>query len=121
MPRWQLNPTFEEADPKDVEDLLALLAIVPFHELIHPQIMLLNPSFGETAKPIGGADTDLITGDWLVDFKTTKRSEMQVGDLDQLFGYYLLARQHRRSEPSFPLINTLALYFCRHVFSGVKM
>jgi hypothetical protein len=110
----QLNPTFEEADSDDVEDLLALLAIVPFHELIHPQRVLLNPLFGETFSAVGGADADLITGDMLVDFKTTKSDEMQVVSLDQLLGYYLLARQCRRSDPSFPVINRLALYFCRH-------
>jgi hypothetical protein len=110
----QLNPTFEDADPEDVTDLLALLAIVPFHELIHSQRMLLNPLFGETVSAVGGADADLITGDMLVDFKTTKSDEMQVVSLDQLLAYYLLARQCGRSDPSFPVINRLALYFCRH-------
>jgi hypothetical protein len=110
----QLNPTFEDADPEDVEDLLGLLAIVPFDALIHPQIMLLNPTFEEASLLVGGADTDLVTGDMLVEFKTTKASEMQAGDLDQLLGYYLLARHNRRSNPAFPVINRLAIYFCRH-------
>jgi hypothetical protein len=69
---------------------------------------------------LGGADTDLITGDLLVDFKTTKRSEMQVSDLDQLLGYYLLVRRQRRSNPSFPEVKRLALYFCRHGFLWVQ-
>jgi hypothetical protein len=110
----QLDPTFEAADPEDMEDLLALLAIVPFNALIHPQIMLLNPTFGEKSSLVGGADTDLITGDMLVDFKTTKAGEMTADNLDQLLCYYLLARQQRRVDPSFPTINRLAFYFCRH-------
>src|SRR5262249_5693389 len=103
----QLNPSIDNADQEDVEDLLALLAIVPFDALTHPQTMILNPAFW-------GADTDLITGDMLVDFKTTKGNEMQADNLDQLFGYYLFARHRRRVEPTFPIINRLAIYFCRH-------
>jgi hypothetical protein len=110
----QFNPSFQEADPEDVEDLLALLEIVPFDTLIHPQIMLLNPNFGETSALVGEADADLITGDMLVDFKTTKGGETQVGYLDQIFGYYLLSRHRRQTDPTFPILNRLAIYFCRH-------
>jgi hypothetical protein len=116
----RLDPRFQEADPEDVEDLRALLSIVPFDSLLHSKVMLLNPNFGETSVLLRGADTDLITGDLLVDFKTTKRSEMQVSDLDQLLGYYLLVRHRRRSDPSFPEIKRLALYFCRHGFLWVQ-
>jgi hypothetical protein len=65
-----LDQRFEEVDPEDVEDLLSLLAIVPFDVLLHDTILLLNPNFGETSKLVGGADADLITGDTLLDFKT---------------------------------------------------
>jgi hypothetical protein len=116
----RLDPRFREADPEDVQDLLTLLSIVPFDSLLHSKVMLLNPSFGETSVLLGGADTDLITGDLLVDFKTTKASEMPVAHLDQLLGYYLLARHRRRSDPTFPVINRLALYFARHGFLWVQ-
>jgi hypothetical protein len=110
----RLDPTFEEVNLEDVEDLHALLAIVPFNALIHPQIMLLNPRFKQTSGLLGGADTDLITGDMLVDFKTTISSELQARNLDQLFGYYLLARHQRQFNPTFPQIKQMAIYFCRH-------
>jgi hypothetical protein len=110
----QLDPSFEEAAQEDVDDLLGMLAIVPFESLLHDQVLLLNPNFGETSHLVGGADTDLIAGDLLVDFKTTKRSEMQARDLDQLFGYLLLARHQRRADAKFPEIKRVALYFCRH-------
>jgi hypothetical protein len=45
---------------------------------------------------------------------------MDAASLDQLLGYYLLARHHRRSEPTFPVINRLAFYFCRHGFLWVQ-
>jgi hypothetical protein len=110
----RLEPRFEEASPEDVQDLVDLLAIVPFDDLMHDKMLLLNPTFGSASHLVGGADTDLIAGDLLIDFKTTKKGEINVGNLDQLLGYLLLARKHRRADPTFPAINRLALYFCRH-------
>lgn len=110
----KLDPTFEAANPEDVEDLLALLAVVPFDALLHDRILLLNPTFGEASKLVGGADADLITGDMLVDFKATKRDSMQPEDLDSLLGYYLLARHQRQIDSKFPEIKRLSFYFCRH-------
>jgi len=110
----RLEPGFEEASPEDVEDLVDLLAIVPFDDLLHDKMLLLNPTFGEASHLVGGADTDLIAGELLVDFKTTKKGEINVGNLDQLLGYLLLARKQRRADPMFPTIDRLGLYFCRH-------
>jgi hypothetical protein len=110
----QFDPSFEEAAQEDVEDLLGMLAVVPFELLLHDKVLMLNPTFGETSTLVGGADSDLISGDLLVDFKTTKRSEMQPKDLDQLFGYFLLARHQRCADPKFPEIKRVAFYFCRH-------
>jgi hypothetical protein len=110
----RFDPRFEEASPEDVDDLLAMLRIAPFEALVHPRVVLLNPTFGESSLLVGGADADLITGDLLVDFKATKNRVMQGADLDQLLGYYLLARRHHQADPNFPVINRLALYFCRH-------
>lgn len=110
----RLEPSFEEASPEDIQDLVDLLAIVPFGELLHDKLLLLNPNFGETSNLVGGADADLITGDLLVDFKVTKKGEMNVKDLDQLLGYFLMARHHRREDAKFPEIKRVALYFCRH-------
>jgi hypothetical protein len=110
----RLDPHFKEAEGEDVEDLLGLLEIVPFASLLLKTTMLLNPTFGESSVLVGGADADLIAGDLLVDFKVTKASKMQARDLDQLLGYYLLARNHRRSNPTFPEIKRVALYFGRH-------
>jgi hypothetical protein len=110
----RFDPSFEEAAQEDVEDLLGMLDIAPFGSLLHDKVLRLNPTFGETSRLVGGADCDLITGDLLVDFKTTKSPEMQANNLDQLLGYFLLARQQRRVEPAFPEINRVGLYFCRH-------
>jgi hypothetical protein len=74
----------------------------------------LNPSFRQSSHLVGGADTDLIAGDLLVDIKTTKKGEIDAKDLDQILGYLLLARKQRSVDPTFPVINRLGLYYCRH-------
>ena len=43
----RFDSTFEEAAAEDVEDLLAMLAIVPFNVLLHDKTLLLNPVFGQ--------------------------------------------------------------------------
>lgn len=110
----RLEPGFEEASPEDVQDLVELLAIVPFDDLMHDKMLLLNPTFRSASHLVSGADIDLIVGDLLVDFKTTKKGEINVGNFDQLLGYLLLARKQRIADPTFPVINRLGLYFCRH-------
>jgi hypothetical protein len=110
----RLDRRFEEADQEDVDDLLAMLAIVPFATLVHSQVMLLNPTFGEASALVGGADADLVAGDMLVDLKATKNNKVAAEDLDQLLGYFLLARRHRLANPTFPEIKRLALYFARN-------
>jgi hypothetical protein len=110
----QLDPTFEEADPEDVEELLDLLSVVPFEALLHDKVLFLNPTFGEASRLVGGADADLVAGDALIDFKTTKAAKAKVEYLDQLLGYFLLARHRRRAAPTFPEVKRFAIYFTRH-------
>lgn len=112
--RRLLEPSFEEASSEDVRDLVDLLAIVPFDDLLHDEVLLLNPTFGETSRLVGGADTDLIAADLLADFKTTKMGAMEGRSLDQILGYLLLARKQRSVDPMFPVINRLGLYYSRH-------
>jgi hypothetical protein len=110
----KLEPGFEQASPEDIQDLVDLLAIVPFNDLLHDKVLLLNPTFGQASLMTGGGDTDLIAGDLLVDFKTTKQGGIDVKDLDQILGYFLLARKQRSFDPNFPTINRVGLYYCRH-------
>lgn len=110
----ELIPDFEDADPNDVKDLVDLLAITPFPDLLHDTTLLLNPSFGEVSRAIGGADADLIVGDMLVDIKTTKFDTIEPEYLNQLLGYFFLARQHWVADPTFPIINRIGLYYSRY-------
>jgi len=110
----QLEPDFEEANSEDVRDLVDMLAIVPFDDLLDDNILLLNPTFGQTSWMVDGADADLIAGDLLVDFKTTKKGEIEVRNLDQILGYFLLARRQGSFDVDYPAIKRLGLYYCRH-------
>jgi hypothetical protein len=110
----RFDPTFAEADPDDIRDLVALLAAAPFDALFHSEIILLNPTFGDSSVLVGGADADLITGDLLIDFKTRMDAKIEAEDLDQLLGYFLLARRQTHTDSTFPAVRRVGIYFCRH-------
>src|SRR5262249_6898690 len=77
-----LEPTFRDAEPEDIDDLLAMLAIVPTEKLIDEKAMYLNPNFTYSLKSKQGADTDLIIGDMMVDVKSSKMDIVEVHSLD---------------------------------------
>lgn len=109
------DDNFRECDDEDVEELLAMLEIVPFDRLLpNRRRVYLNPTFGEATIKVGGADGDLIAGNMLVDFKCTKEGRVNASYINQLLGYFLLARRWRRRQPSFPLIRQVGIYFTRH-------
>jgi hypothetical protein len=109
-----LKPGFDRVASEDVEELLGLLAVVPFDGLLNPDLLMLNPDFGAASRLVGDADADVIAGDLLVDLKVTKRGEVQDAHLDQLLGYLLLARRCAAQDVTFPVIHRLGIYFARH-------
>src|SRR5258708_1948657 len=63
-----LDPSmFAEPDLDDVDDLVAMLAIVPLEEFLNKRPLILNPSFGDSSTLVGGADADLFVGETLID------------------------------------------------------
>lgn len=101
-------------DDADVFDLLSLLDITPIKSITGGKPLLLNPNFGRSGAIVGGADADAICGDLLIDFKVTKKSVIDPQHLNQLLGYFFLARHHRHDNAKFPIINRIAIYFARH-------
>jgi hypothetical protein len=100
---------------EDLADLRNLISIVDPEAFRAQELCLLNPTFGEGSKLVGGADADLVIDDRLVDIKTTKNLTLQRKDFDQLIGYYVL---HAISgvgelEPKAE-ISQVAIYFSRH-------
>lgn len=107
-----------EAPREDVDDLLAMLGLVPFDTLLYPKAkhVLLNPIFGDASAEVGGADCDLIIGNRLIDVKVSQEPRVRSDQLDQLLGYYLLGRRARRTDKRFPELRRAALYFPRRAY-----
>lgn len=107
------NP-FGEINDEDVEDLRALLELIPMHSLASENLCLLNPVFGFSTM-IGGADVDLVLDNTIIDFKTTKSFKVTRDYLNQLLGYYTL---HTIGgivgAPDGHQIDTIGIYFSRH-------
>ena len=109
----RLDPEFDVVDPADADDLLALLAVVPFESILRQDVPVLNPAIEPAGNLVGAVDADLIVGGRLVNVVTTKTTTIAHGDFDRLVAGFLFARQKRRSDPSFASINTLQLYLSR--------
>ena len=87
---------------------------MPFDRLLHNTTLLLHPTCGEALGLVGGADAGMISGDRLIEIKTTMHDELKVSSLDQLLGDLLLSRRQRLFDPSFPERGQLGLYSARH-------
>lgn len=112
--RGALDPDFDaDASSDQVTDLLRMLDIVPWDSLVENEVLILNPTFGSSSEIVGGADGDLIAGNLLVEFKTTRKDAIDVTHLDQLLGYFLLSRHGRKADPNFPNIRRVGLYYAR--------
>lgn len=107
------DPEFERVETEDVADVLAMLDVTPPELLSSGEVVHLNPTFGEASELLGGADADLILGDLLIDVKASKQGRIPTDDLDQLLGYFLLARRARAENARFPLVRRLGHYSAR--------
>lgn len=103
------------AHREDVQDLRALLSCVNPDNFRAKRSCLLNPTFGDASRLVGGADADLVIDTMLVDVKTTKRLELDRDHFNQLVGYLILSdlagfgsvRRKRQ-------FAKLAIYYARH-------
>ena len=110
----RLDRNFEVAHSEDADDLVAMLKVVPWGELVDDSLMYLNPDFGGSSMLVKGADADLISGETLIDIKSVKNARLEAKYLDQLFGYFILARHERSTDRKFPEIGKMGLYFSRY-------
>jgi len=102
---------------EDIADLWNLISIVDPDIFRARELCLLNPTFGEGSKLVGGADADLVIDDTIIDIKTTKNLKLQRRDFDQLIGYYILHEISGVGElqPK-PEITKVAIYFSRFAY-----
>jgi len=111
-----VDPEPATVDQMDVQDLVALLGLVPFDRsmsICEQRKVLLNPTFGRFSVGIGGADADFVAGNTLVDIKTTKNPRLKP-HLAQIVGYAMLADAFRSQDmPTFPELRSIGIYYSR--------
>lgn len=71
--------------------------------------IIYNPSFGRCSLSVNGADADIIINNVLIDFKTSKKHEVDNKTINQLLGYYLFSKIQKVGK-----IDTIALYHARY-------
>ena len=103
-------------NPKDAEDLRALLALAEKQPFRKSRLCALNPTFGAASRLVH-ADADLVVDGCLIDIKNTKYPRLDPRDFYQLIGYYLLygfdGIHCSDSKTTRHEINSLAIYFSR--------
>ncbi|ACL23396.1 hypothetical protein [Chloroflexus aggregans] len=75
---------------EDVDDLRQLISLVEPRLFKASRFCLLNPTFGEASRLVGGADADLVIDDAIIDIKTTKYLRLERDYFNQLMGYFVL-------------------------------
>ena len=105
----------EDDDKRDREDLQQLVKVIPAGDFKTKKICVLNPTFGEASKLVGGADADVILGDMLIEIKTVMKCRLLSKYLHQLVGYYCLYRIGGViGVPANRPLRRLGVYFARH-------
>jgi hypothetical protein len=111
----RIDENFGLVDKEDIADLKQLIAIVNAEMFTAKQVCVLNPTFGEGSKLVGGADADILIDDLLIDVKTTKNPQLNQDHFNQLIGYYVLYKIGGITDISYPLgIEKLGVYYSRH-------
>ena len=103
---------FHHINEKDVDDLENLINVAKDVDFFSTSSeCLLNPTFREASKLVGGADADLIIGDTLIDIKTTINPKRMLLDTWlQIIGYYILNMINNNEYK----IKNVGIYFSRH-------
>ena len=105
----QFPKDLEVYNKSDIEDLQNLYEAIPKEKFNTENKVLLNPTFGDASRLVGGADADLIIDDALIDIKTVKSSSLRRHDWRQIIGYSVLADL----DPGSPNVKHIGLYYSR--------
>lgn len=99
----------KEYEEKDIEDLRNLYQVIPREKFNTEGEILLNPTFGDASRLVGGADADLVIDGTLIDIKTVKSLNLRRYAWRQLIGYSVLADL----DSDFPDLDKVGFYFSR--------
>ncbi len=110
----------DNVDEKDITDLRNLIKAVNWDDFKAKKNCLLNPTFGEASRLVGGADADVVIDDTLIEIKTTKKCELKRDYFNQLIGYYCLyCIDGVDGLPKKRRIKNFAIYFSRQAYLHV--
>ncbi len=103
VPDENLMPNPQRAD---VDDVISMLnrskKFMRSKRFKGSSTILLNPTFGEYSKLVGGADADIITSTSLIDLKTSTMPRIGDYELAQIVGYYALLQLNNFNPLQFP-------------------
>jgi hypothetical protein len=105
----KISPTFKDIDPKDIQDLKALVGYLLSEIIQVKNRIVLNPNL--PILPVA-AEGDLILDDILIDIKTVEEVALSRKVFNQLIGYYtgyLLSDKYQEHP-----VTKLGIYFSRH-------
>jgi len=103
-----------DADKADIDDIKKQFGLIEEKQFKAKNICILNPTFGEASRLVGGADADFLIDDKLIDIKTTKKLELKLNDFCQIIGYLLLHKISGINKQKEIVINQLGIYFSRY-------
>jgi hypothetical protein len=102
-------------DNEDIKDLKKLISIVDPKIFIAKRLCIVNPTFREASRLVGGADADLLIDNMLIEIKTVKYLKLHRYHLNQIIGYCILSRIGGiNGAPSKHRIDTLGIYYSRY-------
>jgi hypothetical protein len=101
-------------DNNDIEDIEKQFFLLNQNLFMANDLCILNPTFGEASKLVGGADADIIIDNKLIDIKTTKKLEFTLEQFCQLIGYFMLHRIGGINGDKGLNIKQLGIYYSRY-------
>ena len=95
-----------------VRELEHLVSIVPWDWFEPTRELLLNPTFGDGSRGVGGADADLYLDGCVLELKTTQSAFFGLPIVRQLVGYAALAWRFG-VDGATTRPDSIGVYFCR--------
>lgn len=95
VPKDKLMPAPTE---EEIDDIISMISkseeFINSETFADSKFIVLNPTFGDYSRLVGGADADIITSTSLIDLKTSRNLRITNYNLAQIVGYYFLLRRY---------------------------
>jgi hypothetical protein len=111
---FPLSLNINKNDVDDLRNLADTLSSFYSFSGLSMKDIVLNPSFGESSKIVGGADADFIIDKTLIDIKTTKNLLFSTSMIYQIVCYWILNQNEKHCGRQYYEIDNVGIYFSRH-------